>query len=253
MTKTLPNFNVTTRHAFDLPDGRTIEFRPFTHAEEKAAQRSNQLNGNRDQLLTMIKIAKDCTFGEVDIEELTTSEYQILMVNIRSQAVGETTDISIPCSNKNCSSRRDVTANLTDYKFQEKAYEGDHLDIPIPSQPYVIRLVEPKMSSVLKFSASNDDLTKALGPSVVSMFNPNDEDDAYDLSDFKVKDLENFFGGFTNQQYMALLSVAEKFSKAYYDLTEFYEQDSTVCDECSQNGREGEFPKEARDLSDFLE
>ena len=253
MTKTLPNFNVTSHHAFDLPNGETIKFRPFTHAEEKVAQRINQLGTNRDQLETMVKIARDCTFGDVDIEALTTSEYQMLMINIRAQAVGDTTDISIACSNKDCSCRRDITANLTEYKYQEKTFEGEHLDVKIPGSPYTIRLTEPKMASVLKFSASKDDLTKALGPSVVSLFNPDDEDDVFDLLSFKVKDLEAFFGNFTNQQYMALLKIAEQFSKLWYDLEALYEQDSSVCEDCAENGRQGNFPKEARDLSDFLE
>lgn len=83
--------------------GEQIKFRPFTVAEEKILLTMAEGQDINEIMDAVKRLMKACTFGEVDIDAITSFDLEKLLLEIRSKSVSNT--IEIAYKNNQCPMR----------------------------------------------------------------------------------------------------------------------------------------------------
>jgi len=90
----VPKFTLT------LPVSKMeIKARPFLIREQKMLLQAMEIGDKNQVVLALDEIMSDCTFGEVDIDNLSVPDVEFLMLHLRSKSVGEEIKMSYTCSN----------------------------------------------------------------------------------------------------------------------------------------------------------
>ena len=93
----LPVINVPTYSVAVPSTKEKITFRPFLVKEEKILLLALE-EGSDDAIARGIKqIIHNCTFDQVDVEELATFDLEFVFLRIRSKSVGEKATINVLC------------------------------------------------------------------------------------------------------------------------------------------------------------
>lgn len=105
-------FDIPT-YELTLPSKKVIKYRPFTSKEEKNLLLS--LNeSNEHQLHTMKEVMNVCTFGALNLAELTVADVELIFISIRNKSLGETMDIVAECK---CGASNSITLDLEKVKI----------------------------------------------------------------------------------------------------------------------------------------
>jgi hypothetical protein len=92
---------------------KIIKFRPFVIRDSKAMMLAQESEDMIVFLNTVAGVVDGCTFGVVDVLNLPMFEFEYLFMQIRSKSVGETQEISIPCTHENCNCKHNTIVNLS--------------------------------------------------------------------------------------------------------------------------------------------
>lgn len=147
----LPKVNAP-RYNLQLPsNGKTIQYRPFTHGEEHALAMVGDTDGVEAIMSTIGAIIEACTFDAVKFDELAGVDVDYLFLNLRIKSVGETSVIGLKCSkcNKTIETEIDLTTAKVDGEFTKKtkADIGNGLGVVL-RMPTVGELMAPRFKDV---------------------------------------------------------------------------------------------------------
>ena len=95
----LPKLTVPT-YTLEMPSTKQkIKYRPFLVKEEKIIAMAMQ-EGNDEAILEALKdIVDNCTFNKIDVNKLTSFDFEYIFINLRSKSKGNIVDLSFQCKN----------------------------------------------------------------------------------------------------------------------------------------------------------
>jgi hypothetical protein len=98
----LPNI-VSPTYLLDIPSTKQqVKYRPFTVAEEKVLMIAMQESGpdNLQIILNAIKqVVLNCTFGQLEIEKLTSYDLEFVFLELKKKSSGAKVDLAFTCKN----------------------------------------------------------------------------------------------------------------------------------------------------------
>jgi len=119
----LPQLNTSPSYTTKIPStGETINYRPYLVKEEKILMIAFETGDQKQSLGAIVDTLKACIREDIDLGNLCTFDIEYLFTQIRSKSVGETADITLPCSE--CESRTEVTINLQDINIDVAGVEN---------------------------------------------------------------------------------------------------------------------------------
>ena len=124
----LPVLNAPTHELTLTSTGETIQFRPFLVKEEKLLLMALESGDDKEMMRAMRQIISGCVMNEVSIDKLPLFDIQYLFLNIRSESVGQTSQLrfkhpdDINSKGETCTHIQDIEINLKEIK--PEAVEG---------------------------------------------------------------------------------------------------------------------------------
>ena len=112
----LPKIETPLFNGTIASSGKAVKFRPFLVKEEKILMLASQSDEYKDLVNACVQIVDNCTFGEVNTEELAMFDLQDLFLQIRKNSVGDSQDFQLKCGN--CEKDTPFTLNLDDLKVK---------------------------------------------------------------------------------------------------------------------------------------
>jgi len=94
----LPLVN-TAKHTVKLPGcGLDVEYRPFFVKEQKILLQATESEDPAQIASATNDMVKACTFEKLNLEDITSTDIEYLLLKIRAKSVGETAKINLKCS-----------------------------------------------------------------------------------------------------------------------------------------------------------
>jgi len=207
----LPVINVP-KFTLKLPiSGMEVKARPFLIREQKMLLQAMEI-GDKDQVtLALDEIMKDCTFGEINVDELSVPDVEYLMLHIRSKSVGDSIKMNYTCKNElhepqsddldhmeTCNTTIAISININDIKIKEFDDHDDKilldggLGIQLQDIPYgVYKNLFDKERNVIN-------IMKLRNSCIKSIF---DENKVWTREEFNDSDLNTFIENLYSTDY----------------------------------------------------
>ncbi len=124
MSNVLPKLNATPSHEMTIPSTQqTVNYRPYLVKEEKILLLAFESRDQKTALKEMINTIKACVSDNIDTSRLTMFDVEYMFTQIRSKSVGETSKVSINCSE--CEHANEVSVNLSSIEVKVPEVESE--------------------------------------------------------------------------------------------------------------------------------
>ena len=91
---------VTPEYTIQLKSVETpVRFRPYLVKEEKLFLTAKESNDPKEIERAVLQVIKNCTFGEVDVDNLPTFDVEYLFLQLRAKSVNNVLDLRYECRN----------------------------------------------------------------------------------------------------------------------------------------------------------
>ena len=91
---------VTPEYSIQLKSVETpVRFRPYLVKEEKLFLTAKESNDPKEIERAVLQVIKNCTFGEVDVDNLPTFDVEYLFLQLRAKSVNNVLDLRYECRN----------------------------------------------------------------------------------------------------------------------------------------------------------
>ena len=91
---------VTPEYTIQLKSVKTpVRFRPYLVKEEKLFLTAKESNDPKEIERAVLQVIKNCTFGEVDVDNLPTFDVEYLFLQLRAKSVNNVLDLRYECRN----------------------------------------------------------------------------------------------------------------------------------------------------------
>ena len=91
---------VTPEYTIQLKSIETpVRFRPYLVKEEKLFLTAKESNDPKEIERAVLQVIKNCTFGEVDVDNLPTFDVEYLFLQLRAKSVNNVLDLRYECRN----------------------------------------------------------------------------------------------------------------------------------------------------------
>lgn len=203
----LPILEVPT-YELKLPSsGKKIRYRSFLVKEEKILMIANETGETEDQKRAIGQIIANCTFGELDYEDMPTFDVEYLFINIRAKSVGETVDLSVLCPDDK-ETRVDVNINIDDIKCKKPKKNSNVIKL---NETIGIVMKYPTMS----MKVEEKDGFRIVAECIESIY---DEDTVYATTDFSKDEIDTFIDSMTQSQLEMVSEFFDGIPKVYKDI-----------------------------------
>lgn len=147
----ITNLIVIPEYIITLPlSKKEIKFRPFLVKEQRLLLQAQEEKNDKQTVNAIVSILKSCTFGAIDIETLNITDFEFLLLNVRSRSAGSNVNLNVKC--KHCQTSNEVNFSINDLTLTENASVANPVEI---SEGFFIEMVYPSAATILKFSRSN--------------------------------------------------------------------------------------------------
>jgi len=140
MTK-LSELITTAKFETKLPVSKQIiQFRPFLVKEQKALLQAQMDESVATAILTIQSVLSSCTFGVANVENMSSTDIEWLMLQIRAKSVGEEINMNLTCPH--CGNIQQHSASIADVKVSEQKQSvtnpimlepGLYVDVQVPN------------------------------------------------------------------------------------------------------------------------
>ena len=113
----LPKIDIPTFTTTLPASKKEVKYRPFLVGEEKIMIIANSSGEDADMETAIEQVVSNCTFGEIDLNELAQVDLEWLLVQIHARAKGFITQIAFKClaenaDGKECGHVNEIDADL---------------------------------------------------------------------------------------------------------------------------------------------
>ena len=197
----LPELN-TARYSMVLPStGETIDYRPYLVKEEKILMMAMESDNQEVVMKAVVDVIKACLLTELNVDELPMFDIESLFLALRSKSVGESIDLRVKCSDKECDGITDVSVNFED--IEHPVITEEQTKIMLTDDVGVV-LKYPSVKAVSKMADAEENVENALGMIVACIDSIFDADDVYPAENETKQSLFKFVESLSSVQFMKL-------------------------------------------------
>ena len=200
---------VTPEYSIQLKSVKTpVRFRPYLVKEEKLFLTAKESNDPKEIERAVLQVIKNCTFGEVDVDNLPTFDVEYLFLQLRAKSVNNVLDLRYECRNtlRDKSQRESETDDgrchntvtlKVDLNEIEITTDDAHASTVTLQSGLLVEMAYPSMKVVQSIQASDgaaaDQVTMML---IASMKTITDaEGTAYEVRDYSDAERLEFVDG----------------------------------------------------------
>lgn len=192
--------------------GQKVNFRPFLVKEEKLLYLAMESQKEKEMIKAVKTILKNCTDVK-SVDNLPTFELEYLFLQIRSKAVGETSEFKITCEDDG-KTQVDVSLDLNEV---EVIVPKDHKKIVKLSDDVKIQMKYPALDAFVERNMTDnpslDDMFDLAADCIDKVY---DGDEIYDS--FTKKEANEFIGEMNNEQFQKIQAFFETMPKLSHTL-----------------------------------
>jgi hypothetical protein len=212
----LPMINAPTYEMKLASNGNTIKYRPFLVKEEKILLLALQSEDEKQILNAIKQIITNCTFGEVDPEELPMFDIDNIFLRLREVSVGEQAEFALKCTSEGCDGVQNIMIDLR--QIQLEPANEEKRTIPLTSSIGII-MKYPNIALVEKLSKiqlnSPDAMYEAIISSIEAIF---DGEQVFSAKEQSREELIQFLDSLTQTQFGLIKDFFEKIPRLKYDI-----------------------------------
>ena len=186
--------------------GEVVDFRPFLVKEEKILLIAQETGTQAAMTSALKDIVRSCTFNKVDLYKLTMYDIEYIFLKLRAKSVGETSTISVKCSQ--CDEYVEVDVNLMDVEISTGELPDNNMQL---TDDVGIVLKVPGLRDMERNSSSQTDDITMLFDSIASVIDKiYDANEVYETSETSPKELRSFIETLSHQQLEKIQAWIEK-------------------------------------------
>ncbi len=192
---TLPKI-VTPTYELEIPSSKEkITYRPFLVKEEKILLLAQEAGEESDILNAIKQIIKNCTFEEVEVENLALFDLEYIFLNIRSKSVGEKVELKLLCDDDG-ETYADVTIDLDEVTVD---FPKEHTNNIQLTDTISLVMRYPQMSALSLTTVSDTEtIFHMIKTSIRQII---DGETIYEQVDFTEEDLDVFIESLTSEHF----------------------------------------------------
>ena len=221
----LPKLNSPTYELKVPSTGNSISYRPYLVKEEKILMMAMESNDNEQMMRAVKDVIRSCTSDSVDVDTLAMFDIEYIFTQLRAKSVGETSTVSVKCSE--CGSSNDVDVNL----------EEVYVNVP-DSTTHTISLTDtvgvslkyPSVNAMVKAQSSDtkSEIDRVFDLIVACIDSIYSDDEIFDAKEQSEKELKEFIESLNTQQFNKVRDFIESIPSAAINV-EF------MCMSCSEH------------------
>lgn len=205
----LPLLNETPSYSMEIPStGKKFKYRPYLVKEEKVLLMANETK-DREQIVNAIAdTINACTFGKVDVRQLTTFDLVYIFLKLRAKSVGETVTLYLPC--ESCDQRNEYVMNLDDIKCPVTDRNlmidiNDDIQVEMKYPNYLMTDIEKEADGTFHL------MTNCIQAVITG-------DDRIDINDEPIENVRAFLESMTRSQFGYLTDFIKKLPTVEYTI-----------------------------------
>ena len=211
-----------------------IKYRSFTVREEKILLVAQQSESNKDQIVAVKQIIRNCILEpeNIDVDELASFDIEYIFLKLRAKSVGEVVTVSLGAP-----SRDDLPPIKIDINIDEIEPTKSTVENPVDlGDGLSIELVYPTFKILETMgSVSGTEALKIFSSCIKTVY-MNDE--SYEMIDYSAKEKEDFLDGMSAKQlekmqsfFANLPKISKTVTYRYVnpdDSTDIYEEEVVI-------------------------
>ena len=216
----LPKLNQAPSYELIIPStGEKLEYRPFLVKEQKILLMALETQDQKMIFKSIFDTLVACVSNNKNLNKLKTFDVEFIFLQMRSKAVGETTDLALKCLNEECAVDNPIKipftglAPIIDKDITNKIAIGDE---------YSLNLEYPTFLQVANMDYDED---KPAGTNASDIFETallclhslDTEDEKVFFKDESKEEAEEFMGSLTAKQFESIITFAETIPIIKYD------------------------------------
>jgi hypothetical protein len=187
-----PKYNLT------LPiTNKKVSYRPFLVKEQRSLLLARESESTTDVFEAVCDMISSVTNGKVDAMKLPVADLEYLFLQIRAKSVGETADVSLACTEKECSGFGQASIDLNSVEVDVSGLEDNRVEL---SETLIVEMQAPTTSTALKMEGLDE--AESIKPMLrACMTRIFDEDSVYELSEYRDSEIDDFIESMTVSQF----------------------------------------------------
>ena len=205
-----------------ISSNKKIKFRPFLVKEEKSLLMALESGEEKTIINTLKSVLKSCLLTRgIKIEDLPSFDLEFLFLNIRGKSVGESVELMITCQDDGVT-QVPLSLQMSDIKL---VIPDDHSDTIDLGDDLRIKLKYPSFSqfaenNFLASKVKEDELINKAFDSVCDCIDQiYNSDEAWSASDCTKKELLDFIGQLSSNQFQLIENFFTTMPKLVYKTT----------------------------------
>tara|TARA_R110000868_G_scaffold88578_7_gene246906 strand:+ start:5985 stop:6689 length:705 start_codon:yes stop_codon:yes gene_type:complete len=197
----LPKINESPKYKVTIPStGKVAFFRPFLVKEQKVLMMALESKDAEQIIRATNDTIASCIEG-VDIASLATFDVDYIFLQIRSKSVGETSDITILCTE--CDAENKITLNIEDINIK---VEHEVPEIVLTDK-YTLKMRYPKYVDIVKTMINPDlkEVDKLFHTALVSLDSLLTENERILFDDETEEERLQFLDGLNSAQFEKIM------------------------------------------------
>jgi hypothetical protein len=209
----LPVINSPT-YELEIPSTKEkLVYRPFLVKEEKILLMAQE-DGNEASIARAMKqIVHNCTFDNLDVDNMPLFDLEYLFLQIRSKSVGEVAKVSVLCKDDN-KTYAEVEIPLDEVKVKFQKGHNNKIELTDNIGVVMIYPTLDVMESGLNLE-STEGIFKMIGHCIGLIY---EGEELHQKGDFTQKELDTFLESLTADQFQKLQTFFETMPKLSYKL-----------------------------------
>lgn len=232
----LPKLNESPNYSTTIPStGQKVTFRPYLVKEEKVLMIAFETGDQNQSLQAICDTLEACISEEIDVKNLCTFDIEYLFTQIRSKSVGETANITLPCSE--CDKRTEVSVSLQDINIDV----GDVENTIQLTDSISIQMKYPSYAQVLSLDLANANDTEVGFNMIAKCISAIlTEEERIDTKDVKEDEVMSFIEQMTADQFKNVTQFLQ-------DIPTLNQDVEYVCNSCGHENK-----TRLKGINDFL-
>lgn len=224
----LPQINTSPKYNGIIPStGIEYTYRPFLVKEQKVLLIALESRDEKAILQSVVDTIEACTYETINVNELATFDVEYMFTQIRSKSAGETTKVSIKCSE--CDEYTEVTVPLD--KIEIEVPKGEN-NIQLTDE-YTIKMRYPSYKHLATLTElESNTLTESMYEMIVACLDSlQTEEDNISFLDESRNDIDTFLNNLNGDQFDKLVKFVTDLPKMEHDII-------FDCQSCNVNNKQ---------------
>ena len=218
-----PTFSIT------IPSTQEkVRYRPFLMKEEKILLIALESKDNAEINAAMQTIISNCTFGDVNVKDLTSFDLEYFFLKLRAKSIEETVNLKYACAK--CETPIEFVVNLDEIEVTHNEKHNKNIKI---TDSIGIMMKYPSLDAInpsVNLDSGESKIDNILDLIVKSIDSIYDNDTVYSAKDTPQKELREWVEGLDQKSFTKVREFFETMPKVYYETL-------LTCEKCGSEGK----------------